>query len=376
MKFICTQQNFLKGVTSAEKIISRNFTLPILQNVLIKCEPQTGFITLAATDLEMGLTIHIPAKVEEGGSLTAPAKLVGGLARTLPQENIVISAKNNTLSLECKNYKSNIKGEPTGEFPLIPASKTTDELDMKTQDFFNGVGAVISSASALEVKPELTGVFVQFREDSMCFTATDSFRLSEKVIPFQKKNLYIQKAIVPKKSADAILRIFEGQGDDLSLCIEGNQIFVKNKEASSSLEKVWFVSRIIDGEYPDYEQIIPSSFRTTVVVAQEEIARHIKSASLFSQKMNEIVLCVNQKKQQLEILSQDQERGDYHSILPCSIEGEEGKLVFNSSYLLDGVQAVSGPMLSIKINHDTGPILVSSVEYDGFRYVLMPIKAQ
>jgi DNA polymerase-3 subunit beta len=376
MKFICTQQNLVKGVTTAEKIISRNFTLPILQNVLIKCEPQMGFVVFTSTDLEMGLEMHVPAKVEEGGAVTVPVKLLSGLVRTLPQENIVLCSKMNTLSLECKNYKSNIKGEAAGEFPLIPTSKDTEELFVKKSDFFTGLSAVASSASGLEVKPELTGVFAQFREDSMCFTATDSFRLSEKTIPFQKKNAYLKKAIIPRKSADAIVRVFEGQGEDIALRVEDNQIFVKSKEEGPSSGKAWFVSRLIDGEYPNYEQIIPSSFRTTLRVSRDEIARHIKSAGLFSQKINEVVLYVNLKKQQLEIVSQDQECGDYHSALPCEAEGEEVRLVFNVNYLLDGVQAVSGPLLSIKTNEEASPILVSSAEYDGFRYVLMPIKAQ
>ncbi len=376
MKFICTQQNLTKGVTCAEKIISRNFTLPILQNILVQCEPQTGFVTFISTDLEMGLEIHIPAKVEERGAITVPAKLLSGLARSLPPENITISLKGNTLSLECKNYKSNIKGEAAGEFPLIPNSKNTDELLVKSRDFLTGLAAVVSSASGLDVKPELTGVFTQFREDSVCFAATDSFRLSEKAIPLHKKSLYIQKAIIPKKSADALLRIFEGQGEDLSLIVEDNQIFIKNKEADSSFEKIRFVSRLVDGEYPNYEQIIPSSFRTTLRVSRDEIIRHIKSASLFSQKVNEVTMYANQKKQQLEILSQDQECGDYHSVLPCEIEGEEVRLAFNANYLLDGAQGMSGPMLSIKANQEASPILISSAEYDGFRYVLMPIKIQ
>jgi DNA polymerase-3 subunit beta len=106
------------------------------------------------------------------------------------------------------------------------------------------------------------------------------------------------------------------------------------------------------------------------------MARHVKSASIFSQKVNEVVLYLNQKKQQIEISSQDQERGDYHSILPCEIEGEEVTLTFNSGYLLDGILGMSGPMLSIKTNQGASPILMSSAEYDGFRYVLMPIKTQ
>lgn len=374
MKFICTQQNFLEGVSCAEKIISRNFALPILQNILIKCELQAGFAALASTDLEMGLEAYIPGKVEEGGAITVPAKIISGLVRAMPQENVVISAKNDVLSLECKNYKANIKGQPSGEFPLIPTSKSADNLFIKDRDFFAGIASVISSVSSLDVKPELTGVFVQFREDSLCFAATDSFRLSEKVIPLNKKNSYVGKVIIPKKSAEAMVRIFDAQEEGVSVLTQDNQIFIKTKESNSPFQKVRYVSRVIDAEFPNYEQIIPSSFRTTVQAPREEIIRHVKSASLFSQKINEVVLYANQKKQQLEILSKDQEYGDYHSVLPCEIEGEEVKVALNSNYLLDGAQGVSGPILSIKLNQEVSPILISSAEYDGFRHVLMPIK--
>ena len=375
MKFLCTQQNLTQGLSLAEKIIGRNFSLPILQNILISCEKKTGRMKLSSTDLEMGVEVIIPAKIEEEGSITVPAKLFSALIRNFPDEKIEAVSRNNTISIHCKNYKSNIKGESADNFPLIPCAPPQEAgCTVKSEDFFSGLVSVLGSVSTLDIKPEITGVYVQLNEDEMCFVATDSFRLSERKVPFEKKNTYLKKVIIPHKTCDTIMRVFEKSGPTLYVQISDNQIFIKNNSKEGSVPEVRLVSRVIDGEYPNYEQIIPESFSTTVECARDEIIRHVRSAGLFSSKINEVAFRVNAAEGEMEISSKDQDHGDYHSTLSCKGRGKEVRTVCNFTYVLDGLQNISSPTVSFNLNEDSTPVLISGTEDSSFRYLLMPIK--
>jgi len=323
----------------------------------------------------MGVEVIVPAKIEEEGRVTVPAKLFSGLMRNFPDEKIEAAAKNNTLAIRSKNYTSNIKGESADNFPLIPSAPTEEEgCTVRAEEFFSGLSSVLGSVSTLDIKPEITGVYVQFNQDEICFVATDSFRLSEKKIPFEKKNTYLKKVIIPHKTCDTIIRVFEKSGPTLYIQISDNQIFVKNNPKDGTGAEVRFVSRVIDGEYPNYEQIIPESFSTTVQCAREEIIRHIKSAGLFSSKISEVTFRVNAQAGEIEVSSSDKEQGDYHSTLSCEGKGKEVRTICNFTYILDGIGNISSPTVSFNLNEDSTPVLISAAEDSSFRYLLMPIK--
>jgi DNA polymerase-3 subunit beta len=366
MKFISTQQNLTQGLSIAEKIIGRNFSLPILQDVLITSDKNKNLIKISSTDLEMGLEIIIPAKITEEGQAAAPAKLLSEFIRNLPNENVEFSEKNKKISIICKNYKANIKGDDPKQFPLIPIKQNTKSVaEIKKDDFLKGISSVINSVSILDIKPEISGVFVCFRKKSICFVATDSFRLSEKTVNIdgaQEMNV-----IIPKKTSDTIIKIFNDTNDTISIEVSNNQIIVKDT-------KVTFVSRVIDGEYPNYEQIIPNKFATQIKLSKTDLMQHIKTASLFSNKIKEVVFQINPEKQSIEILSTDEQFGDHHSTLACEAQGAEQRLVFNYQYLLEGMQNIISDNIQIKLNEPTTPVLIIGEENDGFRYVVMPIK--
>ena len=374
MKFIITQPNLFRGLSITEKIIGRNLTLPILQNILVSCEKNKGCVRLCSTNLEIGVEVLIPAKIEQEGSITIPARLFLGLVQNLPDEKVEVSEKNNTILVQCKNYKANIKGEPAGEFPLIPSAAASDVIRVKNDALRLGISSVISCASPLDVKPEITGIYTQFQKRDMCFAATDSFRLAEKKILTDTKNTHQVNVIIPKRTGEAILRVFEGAEQTLHVQTNENQLFIQNVPQDSSLPHVRLVSRVIAGEYPNYEQIIPTTFSTTVEVSRDEIVSHIKSASLFSLKVNEVRIQTNPAKQELGIESRDQECGNHSSTIPCLVQGKEVGFAFNYTYLLDGIQNIPSATIVMKCNEATTPVLITSPEGDGFRYVVMPIK--
>lgn len=374
MKFICAQQNLVQGIIIAEKVIGRNMTLPVLQNILISSDIKKGSIKLAATDLEIGVEVTIPAKIEEEGTVAMPSRLFSGFLKSLPEEKVEFSEKTYTVSLRCANYKSNIKGESGNDFPLIPEGSGKEELTIRSADLCDGISSVLYSCSILDIKPEISGVYIEIKKDGIWFVATDSFRLAEKQIAYALKHSNVRKTILPRKTCDFILKIFEGVECALIVEVERNQIVIKNIPEDSLVPEIRLVSRIIDGEYPQYEQIIPTSFLTEVEISREEFVKHVKNASVFSNKINEVTVRIDPSKQRAEIRSGDTASGDYESFIPCAVQGKERKLVFNFQYLIDGIQRMKVPQLRFRCNEEINPVLFTPSGADDFRYVVMPIK--
>jgi len=372
MKLIVTQKNLNKGLLISEKVVGKNLTLPILQNILLTCEKSKGYAKLSSTDLEVGVEILIPAKIEEEGNVTVPAKIFSEFVRNLPEEKVEIEYKNNQLFIKCGSFSSSIKTESSKEFPIIPNIEEENVISIKTSDFLEGLSAVIGSVSTLDIKPEISGIFVQFKKNDIYFVGTDSFRLSEKVITTNNEN--VAKVIVPRKTSDIIIKIFEDLDDQLKIQINSNQITVKNNPKENPTLKVKLVSRVIDGDYPNYEQIVPSNFTTLLEVNKDSLIKHVKAASIFSSKINDVTLKINSKKQEVNILSKDQEFGSQSSLMPSKVEGDDMEITFNFVYLLDGLNSLSSPKVSIKLNKDNTPALISSLDDKDFKYVLMPIK--
>jgi len=374
MKFTSIQPKFYQGFAITEKIIGKNLTLPILTNTLINANKEKSSLKLCSTDLEMGVEVEITAKVEESGSIAIPTKLASNFIRDLPHENIEFTEKNKKLSICCVNYKSTIKGESAEDFPIIPNPNTKELVIINGEDFISGIAAVVNSASNMEIKPEITGVLVNVKEDSICFVATDSFRLSEKSIQLNKPNSHCEKIIIPKRCCDGILKVFQGIDSDLTIQLSDSQIIVKNNSLDALTPQIRFIGRLIDGEYPDYEQIMPKNFSKTAEAPKNEFIQRIKTASLFSNKINEITCAFNSKKQQIEIFAANQEYGDYLTVVPCSIQGEDEKITFNFQYLLDGIQYINSPNIYLKMNGPATPVLIEAVENEGFKYLVMPIR--
>ncbi len=374
MKFTSTQQKLYQCISITEKIIGRNLTLPILASTLISVDKKKGILKLCSTDLEVGVEVETTAKIDEDGGVAVPTKLLSGFLKDLPNQNIDFEEKNKKINLQCANYKSLIKGESQDEFPLIPNPEAESHIVVNIADFLSGIGSVINSVSLLEIKPEISGVFMRCAGDKICFAATDSFRLSEKVIKLNTHSKEAKQIILPKKCCDSILRIFQNIEGILKIQIADNQVIIRNETEDALAIKVRFISRLIDGDYPDYEQIIPKVFSKVAEVVKNDFLQRIRIASLFSNKINEIICSLNEKKQQLEISATNNDYGDYSAIVPCSIKGGDEKITFNFQYLLDGMQFVNSQTIQLKVNSSMSPALIEPTEDEGFRYLVMPIK--
>lgn len=371
MKFTCLQENLKQGLSIIERVVGKNPSLPILSTVLI--ETQKNLIKLCATDLEVGISCWINASVEKEGSICVPAKILSGYINSLPNKKIEISSKDSKLSLKCENYKSTMAGFNAEDFPIIPQIKEKNFISLNSLILCKGLSRVIGSVAISESRPEISGTFVNFKGDSVKLVATDSFRLSESTINVTQ-NMGLEKSmIIPAKTIQEVIRIFgqqETEKNDLDIYSSPNQILFSREEAP----KVQLISRLIEGSYPNYEEIIPKDYLTKVIFEKEEFVRQIKIASLFANRTNEIKLKINPSDKNIEFFSSNPDAGENRSEMQAQIEGDKAEVTFNCKYLMDGLSNFYEDQISFELNGDDRAGVLKPVKKKDYLYIVMPIR--
>lgn len=375
MKLLILQEKLKEGLNIIERVASKSLTLPILNNALIAAEK--NFLNLVATDLEIGINWWTLAKVEKEGKITVPSRLFSSLVNLLPNEKINLRAENNNLVIECKNYKTQVKGFTADEFPIIPKIAEGEFIFINNSSFCQSLSQVVDIAVPSTTRPEISGIYFLFQKNLITIATTDSFRLGEKKI-FLKSNSLLKKdytLILPQKAAKEIINIFGGREGELKIYFSSNQIMFESPMPETEHPQVQLVSRLIEGEYPNYQEIIPREYKTQLTLDKDEFLNQIKSASLFSGKANEIKIKTASKKKEIEVFSQSEDIGNYQSLIPGKIKGEDVEISFNYRFLLDGILNVKSSEIILELNGDSGPGVLKPVGDQSYIYVVMPIKA-
>jgi len=366
MQLICLQENFKKVLNIAERIIGRSLTLPILNNILLSTEKNK--LKISSTNLEIGINCWLSGKIEKEGSITVPAKLISSFVNNLPNKKILLKTKNNQLEVKCENYKSVINSLSSDDFPIIPKITENPLIKIKGSVLKNNFAQVVDMVSFSESRPEISGVYMEFNNNSIKLAATDSFRLAEKNIEINDKKLNKQFIIIPQKTVQELIRILGEDDIDVDIILSHNQVLF-------DLGDVQIISRLIDGQYPDYQQIIPDKFITQVVVNKAELINNIKIASLFSEKNNNINFSIKPDKSIIEVSAKSGDIGENKSQLEAKIEGKGLDIILNSRYFLDGLNNIFSDKVIIGLNADTKPVVVRPFGDINYTYVIMPIKA-
>jgi len=388
MKTIILKENLKKGLGIVEKITGRNLTLPILNNVLISTD--NNLLNFITTDLEIGIKYWALSKIEKQGKITIPAKLLSDFINFLPEEKINLEVKNNILYIDCKNQKAQIKGQDPEEFPIIPKIESKDYLEVKSTSFYEGISQVINFTTPNQTRVELSGIYFDFQKERLKITTTDSFRLAEKTLYFENKlnsNLLSEKGysfILPLKAGRELLNIFSEKENEriektnsqkIRIYFSSNQVLFEILFSEIAKPQIQLISRLIEGEYPDYQEIIPKKYETQLILNRNEFLNKIKTASLFSGKTNEIKLKAVPSKKELEIFSQSPELGENKSSLSCKIAGKEIKVSFNWKFLIEGLANIKSSEVNFEMNKEEGPSVLKPVGDATYLYVVMPIKA-
>ncbi len=379
MKLICTQENLNKALNIVGKIINKNTTLPILNNVLLKTEK--GRLKLISTNLELGVDYRVGGKIEEEGEITVPTKLFANFISTIPSGNVEMKLKGDVLSVKCGGYKTNIKGIDAKEYPLTPKIEMKPIFKIKSVDFKQALFQVLPSISNSESRIEITGVFMDLSKldkNKLVLVATDSYRLAEKTLELEKESVDketlnllkdIKSVIIPKNTIQEIVRDLDNENEVVEVTISENQILFNFGNAS-------VISRLIEGKYPDYKQIIPNKFESEIKIGVDEAVNAIKVASLFANiSSNSIELKLFPESKALEINAETSDVGSNSSKIPAEISGKKLDVVYNYRYLIDGFNGLSGDQAILKVNGEGMPTILASSTDKSFLYVIMSIRS-
>ena len=373
MKAEILKENFKNGLNIAERVVGKNLSLPILDNVLISAED--NFLSLSSTDLETAIKLWILTKIIKKGKIVVPVKFLSSFVSLLPNEKITLEEKNQGLYVECKSFKNQIRGFNPEEFPLIPEFDNLEYLEIDNKKLCEGLSQIVDIASPSQSRPEISGIYFSFSKNSIKIVATDSFRLAEKNISLEKPVKKDVSFILPQKPAREIINILDEKEGKLKIYFLPNQTMFEFGMQEAPHPQVQIISRLIEGEYPNYEEIIPKKFKTQIILKRDEFLSQIKAASLFSGKVSEVKIKVDPQIKEVEIFAQDPNIGESRSNISAKIEGEPIEVSFNHKFLIDGLVNIKSSEIIFDLSKEDGACILKPVGDASYIYVLMPIKA-
>jgi len=363
-----------------EKISGKSLNLPILNNILVSAEK--NFLNLTSTDLEIGINWWTLVKNEKEGKVAIPSRTLSSVINFLPNKPITLELKDLNLDVNCENYNTLIKGVNPEDFPIIPKVSTEEKIVIPSKKFCQSLSKVVDIAGYSTSKPEISGVYFVFQKDLITMVATDSFRLGENKMYLEASMSEISKdysLILPQRAAKEIISIFGEKEDDLTIYFSSNQILIETSLSEVKHPQVQVVSRLIEGEYPNYQEIIPKKYDTRVSIPISELINQIKLASLFSSKINEIKLKIDHTKNQVNISSQNTDVGEYSSYLKGKVEGKSCDISFNHKFLLDGLNNIAlgkdkDLEVVIELAGSERAGVLKPKDDENYLYLVMPIK--
>lgn len=365
MLFTITRENFIKVLQKAERFTGKNTTLPILSAVLLKAESNT--LKVHATDLEIGSIFETSAKIEEEGSAVVLARTLIQFIQNINSTAITVQVKKNKLFIEGDNYKTNFHCFSVDDFPIIPENIKEKIITIESDILNEGLTRAVSVTSLNANRPEISGVFFSIQKNILKFVGTDSFRLSEITIPIKQKSSSDTSLILPLKLGQELIKLFQEEKTEVSIFSNAHQIAIYG-------EKYIIVSRLIEGSYPPYEQIIPQSSKTKIHLEKSLLKKGIEMSGVFSSKLNDIKLSFDFNKNILLISSQNSEIGEYNYKIEYEGEGENQDIILNWRFFLDGIEQIEENEILLEINSASSPILVKGIKNQNIMYLLMPIR--
>ena len=373
MKIEVLKENLKTGLNIVERVVGKNLSLPILDNVLMDAED--NFLSLSSTDLETAIKLWILTKIIKKGKVVVPVKFLSSFVSLLPNEKITLEEKNQGLYVECKSFKNQIRGFNPEEFPLIPEFDNLEYLEIDNKKLCEGLSQIVDIASPSQSRPEISGIYFSFSKNSIKIVATDSFRLAEKNISLEKPVKKDVSFILPQKPAREIINILDEKEGKLKIYFLPNQTMFEFGMQEAPHPQVQIISRLIEGEYPNYEEIIPKKFKTHIIFKRDEFLSQVKAASLFSGKINEIKIKADIQNKEVQISAQDPDIGQSQSSISAKIEGDPMEASFNHKFLADGLLNIKSSEIIFDLSKEEGPCVLKPVGDTSYIYVVMPIKS-
>jgi len=366
MKIIVLQSNFAKGLNQISRIVGSRATLPVLNNVLISVTK--GKIQMSATNLEVGISTQMIGKTEEDGEITLPVRLLSDFVLNNKDESIELSTEAASGKLKSEHFEATIQGIAAEEFPTVPKPPTETVAKISRTKLIDALKKVNIAAATDETRPVLAGIYCQFTGKKLILAATDSYRLAEKKITLDAETAK-QNLIVPLKTATEVLRLISTEDG-----VEDVKISAKENQISFTLGNTYIVSRLIEGAFPNYSQIVPESFKITAKTKLSDLLSAVKMSSLFARDSANNNVKVALKKEGVAISSVASESGTAKSLIAAKTSGEDVEVAFNARYILDVLNILGDEEISLNFNGPTVAGSITTAKDSDYFYIIMPLK--
>ncbi|MDL1895521.1 DNA polymerase III subunit beta [Anaerolineae bacterium CFX7] len=373
MKVSVSQENLARGISIVNRAVATRSTLPVLGHILLAAEG--GRLKLAATNLEIGITHWCGAQVKTDGAITVPARQLADYVNALPPDIVEmdLNPKTQTLHLKCARYDANIKGVDASEFPIIPTIGDDNKIRIAPDTLKEMIGQTTFSAAQDDSRPVLTGVLAKFDKETVTFASADGFRLSVRSAVLDSKLAAPVSVIIPAKALADVARIVGDQDAPVEIAITENRSQVLFHLANTDL-----VSQLIDGNFPDFNQIIPKSHTTRTVMHTNDLQNAVKAASVFARESsNTVRLNVSSGNDmgggRVVITAQSAETGDNVGEIDATVEGDPIEIAFNARFLADVLNVLNAPQVALETLGAASPGVIKPVGRDDFTHVIMPM---
>ena len=376
MKLSCLQENLNRGLGIVGRAAATRSTLPITSNVLLATDQ--GRLKLVATNLEMAISCWIGGKIEEEGSITVPAKLLTEFVATLPSDkmDIALNPKGKTLNLKCARFEARISGIDAQEFPPIPGVADGIVTKVEMAAFKQSVSQVVFAAATDESRPVLTGINAEFEGSTLTLAAADGFRLAVYKLPLMDAVEGKTIAIIPSRTLSEISRFAADQEEALEIKVNAarTQILFRMKD-------IEVVSQLVQGNFPQYSQLIPQTFNTRAVVDVSQFLRATRTAVIFARDGSGIVRLIitpggDVTPGSLSISARSEEVGEDTGEVDTLVQGGDAKIAFNGRYLMDVLAVIKEQQVALEVTNPTSPGVFRPVGSDNYVHVIMPMFVQ
>src|SRR5690348_1840920 len=362
LRITCAKDDLVQGLSIVGRAVSTRTAIQILSGILIEARGED--LRLAATDMELSLRASVPARVEGDGSIVLPGRTLVDIARLLPGDDVTIehSAAESVVHIASGSASYTLHTYNAEDFPRLPELTDTQTFEIDREALLETIGRVARAASRDEARPVLTGVLVQFAGEKLVMAATDSYRLAVKETTLDGAVPELE-AIVPSRALTELARIATG-GEAVEVGVHENQVLF-------AVDGAWLTTRRIDGQFPNYRQLLPEQFEHEMTMPRTEVLEVVRRASVMIQRATPLQLRFADGE--LTVIARTHEVGESQESMPAPFSGETIEIGFNADFLRDGLESVDGDDIRFKLISPLRPAVLQG-DGDEFTYLVMPIR--
>lgn len=363
MKFQCPVSKLHIAINKADKISGKNLSLEVLNFLLLEVKGKS--LTIKATNLDIGIIVTVPVKTEEEGVVAIPGNVINSfLSQISHEENVTITTETSNLHLSTQHTNITIKTHPNDDFPNIPVMEASSAFEVEADKLMQGLRSVWYSAAVSSMKSELASVLFVAEDGNLIFAATDSFRLAEKRVKAKHPHEF-ERVLIPAKNIPDLIRVLE-QGGMTRIMVDKNQLAL-------SVGDTYITTRLVDGVFPDYKQIIPTAFVAEATLLKEDVVNAFKVANIFSDAFHQAKITLNTKNKTLTVETKNGDVGESKVSLEAVLSGDSVEMHFNYKYISDCFQSMNADSVTMYFSGPGRPVVVKGVGDPSFLYLVMPM---